>query len=997
MLLKDFTKLILSASLILLLTVSKIFAQQTITGHVVSEEDNEPLPGVTVLIKGTTTGVITDLDGDFRIAASEGDVLMFSFVGFQSTEVTVGSQTQLNVSLPLDIQSLSEVVVLGYTSKSQKELGASVVSLDAKELQNVTAPNIETMLQGKVPGLTVSSPSGQPGVPADIRIRGVTSINIDRPPLIVVDGMIGGNYVPSDVENITVLKDAAAIGLYGSAGAAGVIIVTTKAGSSSAEPTFTVNSRVGFKEAVTGNFQMMNSAQLYDAQEQMWGEDNVISFLNNRPEDLLDQDFDWMDAGFQRAMLQNHSIGMRGANYGFNVDYYDEEGTFINTNYQRLNLRGYLKMDITDRFRVVTDVNGQLTSDRGNHYSWFEDVFWNVPWDQPTHMEDGVEVTSGPQYVTNSANGWIGQFKRNFLHSTKYNTLGSTGNDLTWSVRASYELTDWLSIETRTRLNTYRSKYKEYYAPNTDQGIAMNGIVNTTQNEGWGVLSTHFLRFSKAFGKHDFSAFVAHEGGYSTTNNLYLSVSNLSSQNISVPDGGSNALDWGGNRIETSGYSYISEVSYGYDGKYFLTGYWRADASSVFAKDTRVGYFPGGSIAWLISEEDVMSSPLIDQLKLRASYGLVGNSNIQPFLSLPTYNITRQYNGNPGGEPDNPENNELSWETTRMANIGIDFVMSNGVFTNIDVYHKSVENMLFYNPQAFSSGYERKWENTGDMYNRGIEAVLGYSGSVGDLQVNASFNVAVNQNEVTRISSTSDEQPLIAGNIQQINIVGSPAFTWYMPKWRGVNPDDGTPQWEVINYDVDGNETGRSVTSNYNQATFQPIASALPKMNGGFNASLGYKGFNLSFLITYQTGNSIYHYTREFVDSDGANIGINLMQLQDGWSRWEAPGDQATHPGLERGGNNGAHFTSSRYIEDGDFLRLRNVNLSYNLPVRLLKWSGMKAATVSVSADNLITLTNFSGMDPDIGLQVQDYSLPGMSYLKYPISKQIVLGLNLNF
>lgn len=982
--------------------VFDVSAQDLVSGQVISGDDSEPLPGVTVLVKGTTRGVITDLDGRYSVQADSEEILVFSYIGYKTREILVQGQSVINITMDIDMSELAEVVVMGYSQKTQKELSASVVSLNAKELQNVTSPNLQTMLQGKVAGLTVTSSTGQPGSAADIRIRGITSVNADRPPLIVVDGMIGGNYVPNDIETVTVLKDAAAIGLYGAEGAAGVIVITTKQAKAN-QHEISFSSRFGFKEATMGNFEMMNGAELYEAQRQMWGENNAISFLTNRPEDLEDKNFNWMEAGFERAILHNHNLSMRGSSdkvsYGFNVDYFNEDGTFIKTNYERLNLRGNLKFSPTEKLTIQTDINAQVSSDQINHYSWFEDVFWNVPWDSPTRMTPEGSVLNGPDYITDPNNKWIGQFKRNFLHSAEYNQLGSNNNDAVWSTRMSYDITDWLTLETRTRLSNYSWRFKDYASPKTNEGRAIGGSVSESQGEGWGVGSTHFLRFNKSFGDHDLSAFVAHEGGYSINKETFITGINLSSQSIKVIDGASVIQDYGGFSDESTGISYISELSYGYAGKYFATAYYRVDGNSRFAKNKKYGYFPGGSLAWLISEESFLEgADVISFLKLRASYGHTGNSNIPLYLSMATYNISRRYNGQPGGEPDNPANPELGWETTRMANLGLDLsLFNNALSLNVDVYHKSVSDMLFRNPLAFSTGYEARMENIADMRNRGIELSLGYTRSFGDFTYSGNFNISKNQNEITKVTDILDEQPVVAGAIEQINKVGLEAFTWYMPRWMGVDPQTGGPQWEVLNTDENGNVTGRSITNVYDEATFQPIESSLPEVSGGFNNSFTYKNLTLSVLFTFQTGNHIYNFTREFVDSDGANTGVNLMKLHDGWSRWEKPGDNATHPVLKRGGSNGAHHTSSRYLEKGDYLRIRNISLSYSLPKTMLDWARINSASLSLGVDNLMTFTNFSGMDPDIGLARSDYSLIGMSYLKYPISKQYILGLNINF
>ncbi len=971
---------------------------QQLEGTVISGTDKLPLVGATVLVKNTSNGTITDLDGKFSIQITKGDTLLIQYLGYTTKEEVVNSLKPLFLTLEEAANIFDEVIVVGYSSKTKKELSAAVTTLTSDKLMTVTSSNVETMLQGQVPGLTVSSASGAPGNQADIRIRGITSINADQPPLFVVDGMIGGTFVPNDVETLTVLKDAAAIGLYGSAGSAGVIIVNTKQGTTE-KPVISFSSSVGIKEAVTGNFNMMNGEELYAAQEAMWGPSNLVSFLSNRPEDLEDLNFDWLDAGFEQAMLQNYNLSIRGksndVSYGLSADYFDEEGTFINTDFQRLNLRGNLKFKVSEKFSFHTDINAQFSQNSSEYFSWFEDVFWNMPWDNP-YGTDGELL--GPQYVTNPANDWIGQFRRSFLFSAQFNEIGSTGNSVVWSNRAKYDFTDWLSIESRARLNTFNSEFKEYYAPSTDEGLATSGYVGVSNSGGWGVAATTFLRFNKSFGPHDLGAFIAHEGGYSESNFLNFRGQNLSSATINVPSGAS-VIDGDGSDISFKGISFISEVNYSFESKYFATAYFRRDGSSLFAENNRFGNFYGGSVGWLVSEESFLEdNNAVDLLKLRLSYGLTGNSNIPPFLNLATYDITRQYNGQPAGEPNNPANPSLGWETTKMGNLGVDLdLYKNTVALSIDLYQKSVEGMLLNNPLPFSSGYQSRTENIGDMRNRGIEVALTVAKKYRKFGFSSNFNFAYNKNEITKITDVLDQQTLQAGAIQQINVVGKEAFQWYMPKWLGVSPDDGSPIWEKIIYDDSGIEIDRMPTGDYSEATFQPNGSAIPTVTGGFNNSFTYGDFGLSFLFTFQMGNEIYHYTREFVDSDGANVGINLMRLEEGWNRWENPGDIATHPVLNRGGSNGAHQTSSRYIENGDYLRLRNVSFSYSLPKGLLSKMKLGSAAISLTADNLRTWTGFSGMDPDIGLSVQAFALPGLSYLKYPINRQYTVRLQLEF
>ncbi len=986
----------------LLLINFQTYAQNKITGKVTASDVKDGLPGASVIIKGTSIGTQTDTSGNFSLETDSKIVtLVFSYVGYISEEVEVGDRSVINIALYPDLSKLSEVVVMGYSEKSQKELTASVVTIKSKELTKITSSDVGTMLQGRVSGLTVNNASGQPGAQAEIRLRGITSISVDRPPLFVVDGMIGGNFVPSDVESVTVLKDAAAIGLYGSLGAAGVIIVTTKTATSD-EAEFSFSANVGIKEITTGNFEMENGADLYEIQRQMWGDD-IIGFLKNRPEELQDQNFDWLAAGFNSAMVKNYNFAVRGKSshlaYGFNVDYYDEEGTLVNTDFKRLNLKVKAALNNVKKFSLGTDVNIQFSKDKSAHFSWFEDTYYSMPWDSP-YNDDGTT-----KFVNSSGfdGNWYGQFSRNFLNSTGQNEVGSSGFDVAWSMRMKYDLTNWLSVENRTRLTYNNARFSEFYSANTSEGISKNGIVTAFQQDGWGVLSTSFFRLSKSFGKHELGGFIAHEGSTSFFQTLNATTENLS-PSIKVPDGSSISTASGFN-LKSTGISFIGEATYGYDGKYFGTLVYRIDGSSGFAPDVRYAKFPAASFAWLVSNESFMeNSSTVDMLKLRVSYGLVGNDGQSSrggpgaLAYLPTYTLNRQYNGQPSGDPDNPENSKLGWETSTIANLGLDISLFNGdLLFNVDVYQKSVDEMLFFNPLALSQGYEAKWENIGAMRNRGIEIALNYHRKFGDFDYTVNFNISRNTNEITHITDITNEQFLSSNSVRQINKVGLPAFMWYMPKWLGVDPATGGPIWEKLTYDAGGNITDRSPTSIYEEATFQPNESAIPTMSGGFSNSLSYKGFTFSFLLTYQLGNYIYHRTREFVDSDGANTGINFMKLQDDWSRWQNPGDIATHPIVTRGDLDGSHFTSTRYMEKGDYLRVRNVSLSYSLPRPVLDWSGIKGATISVGVDNLVTFSEFSGLDPDVNMTAGAFELPGLSDLKYPISKLYKIGINVNF
>lgn len=971
-----------------------MLAQVLISGKVNDPENGMGIPGATVMVEGSTTGTITDFDGNYSITAQPGDVLIFSFVGFETVKQTVGDRTVINIDMVLDVSELSEVVVMGYSEKSRRELTASATTLGVKELKNVTSSNVENMLQGKVAGVSVTTSSGAPGTPAEIRVRGVNSLTADKPPLVVVDGMIGGTYQPNDVASITVLKDAAATALYGSLASGGVLIVTTKTGGSKSEIEFSATA--GRKQITTGNFSVMNGKDLYDLQKSMWGDADYVNFLKVRPEDLEDLNYDWLGEAYHPGAIQNYYVAARGGgdnnNYSVSLDYYDEEGTLLNTGYNRISFRTNVGLQLKENVSLKTNLSIISSENNQDFWDWRYDPFLYLPWDSPYNDDGSIKYIDNTTSLT-----WYGRDKKNVLHSAQYNYNTWKDLSMTGNVFLTVDLTDWLTVESRNKISLYNSKGEVFYDPRTREGKSNNGTISNSAGMARDAISTLILRAEHKFGKHNISGFVGAEG-----NNYYEEGMSAYARNITtglnVLGAAAETISSGGNNVTVNRTSFLSELNYSYADKYFINGVFRADASSKFSPDVRWGYFPGLSASWIASSEEFLKNfRFLDFLKLRASYGEVGNDNVGGnFAYLSYYELSSAYLNQPGGIIPVLANDQITWETLVSRNMGFDATIFSKLIISFDYYNNKTEDMLLQEQLPLSSGFEIQVRNVGSVRNQGIELSLNADVFKGkDFVWNSSINGAYNKSEILGLGKS--ESMYFGTDARQVSSVGQQLREWYLPKWLGVDPDNGDPLWEKVNRDENGKVISREATNNYVEAEYQAVGNVFPRVYGGWTNSLSYKGFSLNVLLSYQFGNKVYHAARQLFDNDGAYTEYNLMELQDGWSRWEKPGDKATHPLPVRGGNHVSNSVSSRYLEDGGFVRLRNVSFGYSFSKTVCETLKLHTLNVSLSGDNLYTWTKFSGLDPEARISSQAFELSGLQDFKYPISKQYLLKVSATF
>lgn len=982
-------------------------AQDTLisaTGKV-SGADNTPLPGATVMLKGTARGTQTNEQGIFQLKdIPRHGILVISNIGYVTREAAIPSGGTLNITLEEDTKNFTEVVVVGYSDKKKSELTSAVTVVSAEKLKDVTTNDVGSMLQGKVPGLQVINSSGVPGSNAEIRLRGVSSVNASQRPLFVVDGIIGGNFDPNDVENITVLKDAGATAMYGSQANAGVIIVTTKKGRAG-KPRFEAKVTTGFRQPDFGKITMMNGAQLYERHKEFYRDyipgaaDNsykidLLKFYDERPRELRDQDHDWLKTMFGTAPMTNVFLSASGSNdkreYYTSISYYNEKGTFLNTDFQRINLRGNSTHHFSKSISVTNNIN--LSAASGKSYN-YEDVFYaylNMPWDNP------YDANGQPVYVDgNSTAKWWSRDKTNPIHTIRNSNHPYKSFNANYDLNLNIQITDWLSFSSNNRGAVNYAKSTDFYSPVVAGLYHGAGFLNELGTLGYGVISNDMFKFNFRMGDHSLSGLAGIAIENSKTEVVGASGKGL-------PEG-LNVLNVVSNSQLVNGYndaailqSFISQVSYGYREKYFLTASYRVDGSTNFPASKRYGSFPAVSAAWLMSNEPFLQNhTVVDNLKIRASYGVTGTQDIGSSRYLGLYSLSSQYNGGTAAQPLQLPSPNLTWESKHQMNAGIDLGLFKRVSLTVDVYNNITKNLLLQVSQPLSVGFEQRWENAGEIVNKGIEIGLSSVNiKTTDFEWNTDFNINFNSNKLQKLpSDITRTQP--TWSISQIYRNGGNLYEFYMPKWLGVNAETGAPQWEKLTKDADGKVTAREATSSYAEATYQEAGSALPTFQGGINSQWKYRNWALSVNAYFLSGNKVFSNSLRFVMNDGMEPYYNQIVLPKGYKTWSGPGDVATEPSPQNAAN--ATETSTRYLKDGSFFAIRNIALSYSLPTVWTSVLHLDGVTLSLTADNVYTFTKFLGQDPATTIETGSFIMPGVSDFKYPNNRQYLLNINIRF
>ena len=1010
-------------TLFLAFVVQLSFAQDKTVSGVVSDENGLLLPSATVAVKGTSNGTTTDFDGNYSISTSAGDVLTFSYVGYSTKEVTVGASNSINISLVPD-NTLDEVVITGFGSKSRDKLTSAVTTLSSDDIKKLSpTTSVDNMLQGNAPGVQVVGGNGKPGQTAFVRVRGVGSINASSAPLYVIDGVVAPNLNsinPNDIESMSILKDAATASLYGSRAANGVIVITTKSGKKDRDARVTISSRVGYGQRIKDNFEMMDAAQKiqYERELASLGVSNAQSLpgaqITNQDEYnfLIARNTDWMDELLRKAYIQNNSISVDGGtektSYFFGLGHDRNTGIIQEVNgFERLNGRMNLNFQAKEWLNISTNFSVTTTKsdeprDRNNAQNPFRAMYDYNPYETKYILDDDnnfvLDANGERQFNLTRAGFSITEALIN--NPEIQNTTFLIGG---FSAKA--DITDHISNTFRIgATNTsYRREY--FIAP----GSVLDGYVGDAQNPGiktdngsneLDYTITNLLSYSNTFAeKHNVKLTGLFEFNKRTLRNYSLSSNGFSNDFLSVQAVATVPTAASTNYFERALLAYGAFLDYDYDGKYLATASIRRDGSSTFGQNNRYGVFYSGSLAWNISKENFLSgNSTINDLKLRASVGTSGNSNgLASYGAVPTLGFG-SLNGAATAIPTDNGNADLGFEKNFIFDVGVEFSLLNRRLSGVIDYYERTTSDLLLNAPLSSLGGEPDgviFSNIGEMVNKGLEIKL--TGDIirgdnpGDFNLTLGGNIAFLDNEVTKLVSTQespDGEDIIVGD--NIIRVGEEIYTYNLVRWAGVNPANGEPLW----YDADGN-----ITNQYNADDLQVLSgkSPLAKFDGGVNLFMSYKGFDLAADFYYKVGNYVQNFMESNMLSDGQSVDAN--QRVDAFNYWRNPGDTNVLPSPLYG--NEAQNSSDRWLQKGDYVRLRNLTLGYNLPTSFTQKMKIERLRLFLQGQNLWTYAPYFNGDPEVGIgsgeTANGVGFGNYNLYSYPQVQSIQMGVELTF
>jgi TonB-linked SusC/RagA family outer membrane protein len=1044
------TKLNGFLTLLLALLVQVTFAQEkTVTGKV--SDASGPLPGVTVLIKGTKTGTQTDFDGNYSIKANTGVVLQYSFVGMQTSEKTVGSSNIINVVMQENAEALEEVVVVGYGTQTRREVTGAISTVSGEKIRSIPVQSFDQALSGAASGVNVSTPNGVLGNQAVIRVRGVSSISLSSYPLVVIDGVPTWNgdninqsqaannplssVNSSDIESVEILKDAAASAIYGSRAAAGVILITTKRGKiGKVAVNFQSSVSVTSPYKLIGvlnaeNFTLIKNEGLTNFGTPPNG--TTVGFYTMTDADGNLVDTNWYDYAYRDGFANEQSINISGANettkYYLSVGRLDQEGMFINNDFKRLNSRFSMDhkvnkwLSIGGVFNYTNSITDGLSTGSANGGSFNSFGAARLAFAQAPNVgpfnDDGTYNLNGN--VIGKGNNKTNLQWGNAKYVLDHNTFSAQNDHVMANFYANIKLAEGLNFKTLYGIDNLIVENKDWLDALHGDGRSSGGVATNTMNRYSRSSIQNILNYNTTlFEKHNLSALVGSESQYSDTDTWGAARSGVSDPFFDEYQGGFSTIVPSGNLlVENYLESYFGRINYDFNQKYYVSLNARRDGFSAFAEGNKWGNFYGASLGWVLSEENFFKNAGIGEtfnlLKFRASYGSVGNNQ-----GISSYAASSFFDAGLNGTNgtlfySQAGNKNLTWETSKKFDLGLDFGLFNNRLTGEFGYYKSdVDGLILSVKQAASTGIPNGnaiLANVGSMYNKGFEATLnGQIFTEGDFKWNASLNFSTQKNEVTSLDASGADILIASSNLESANIVrvGESVGSFYVVKTGGVNPANGRriffyKDGTAVQYDHSAAVANRwtkvsdgSVTRAASQSSDGVVMGpSVPKYFGGFTNSLKYKGFDLDINIYFSGGNYIYNGTKAGLRDQRVWNSANEVL-----SRWQQPGDITDIPRIVFGDNvsNGSSMPSSQNVEKGDFVKIRNIALGYNLPNDLVTKLGLSNFKLNLSVQNAYTFTNYSGFDPEISSNGNSGTSAGVDRNSAPLARTVSFGLNLS-
>lgn len=958
-----------------------------ITGTV-SDPNGSPLAGATVIVKGTTRGASTDFDGNFKLdVPADAKTLVVTYLGYVAQEVSIEGKSVFNITMLEDNTALEEIVVIGYGTEKKALISDAITTVSAKQIEDLPLGSVDAVLQGQAAGVQVSQNSGTPGGEMSVRIRGLTSISGSSQPLYIIDGIpvTTGDYGqigysgqgasaltdlnPSDIESISILKDASATAIYGARASNGIVLITTKRGKVQ-ETVVSVNAYSGMQRA-WNKLDMLNARQWMEYRNDLT---NSTVFteeqMNNNQVDT-----DWQDVIFRTAPINSYEVSARGGTektqFFMSGTLFEQEGILIGTDYSRVNARVNVDHQISDKFKIGASIGlsyaktDRVESDQTLHGPLPNGI--STPAIFSVFNEDGSYNQDGPySNPVSIANEAINE---NFSYRTNSNFY------------FDYNITDYLTLSSKLGVDFLNFREHGYESTRTVQGAKYNGLGFETYSNISNIVSNNLLKFNKRFGQHNIDALVGYSFEKRNFRSSFIRGQDFADDNLEYINSAATIVSASASAADQGLRSSFGRVNYNFSDKYIATVTGRFDSSTKFGENNQTGFFPAASIAWRASQEEFLkNSKVISDLKLRVSYGLTGNDDISPFLFSELYGNT-SYGGSPAIYPSNIPNPDLKWESTTQLNIGLNLgLFKDRITLTADYYDKQTNDLLLSRPLPPNSGFSSITENVGKVENKGIELTIASQNFVGEFKWNTQFNISGNRNKVLELYNGQPIDDIGRGGNRIME--GQPIGVFYSFESLGVDPSTGDIVYADTNFDGVITSADRTIVGNPH-----------PDFIGGLTNNLSYKGIDLTVFLQGSYGNDVFHGSRLFLESlQGGD-----SQLAAITRRWGQPGDitdipRATTDAVAAAQNK---RVSSRFLEDGSYLRIKNVTLGYTVDKRALDKSFFDSIRVYVSAQNLFTFTNYTGLDPEVNYRGDDNSVIGTDFFTYPQAQTITLGVNL--